>query len=162
MLYCMNRTWISAIIDVEGAFLQGRFMNNKELYIEVPDGFHEWYEGDVVLCMNIPLYGTPQAAYWLRIKKVTFKQSKADPCLYFAWIGGEMVVFVAWVDDVMVLGPPSLVEQVQRDLEKSFTCKCKGELKEYVGSKQTFSRDDDGKGTVKFTQPVIIKKISDE
>ena len=31
----------------------------------------------------------------------------------FAWIGGEMVVFVALVDDIMVLGPPSLVEQVQ-------------------------------------------------
>ena len=48
---------------------------------------------------------------------MTYKQSKMDPCLYFAWIGGEMVVFVAWVDDVMVLGPPSLVEQVQCNLE---------------------------------------------
>jgi hypothetical protein len=168
MLYCMNRTWISAIIDVEGAFLQGRFANGEELYIEVPDGFHEWYEGDVVLRMNVPLYGTKQAAYCFfktfasRIKNMTYKQSKADPCLYFAWIGGEMVVFVAWVDDVMVLGPPSLVEQVQRDLEKSFTCKREGELTEYVGSKLTFSRDDNGKGTVKFMQPVLIKKIHDE
>jgi hypothetical protein len=168
MLYCMNRTWISAIIDVEGAFLQGHFANGEELYIEVPDGFHEWYEGDVVLRMNVPLYGTKQAAYCFfktfasRIKNLTYKQSKADPCLYFAWIGGEMVVFVAWVDDVMVLGPPSLVEQVQRDLEKSFTCKREGELTEYVGSKLTFSRDDNGKGTVKFTQPVLIKKINDE
>ena len=33
---------------------------------------------------------------------------------------------------------------------------------EYVGSKLTFSRDDDGKRTVKFTQPVLIKKINDE
>jgi hypothetical protein len=84
---------------------------------------------------------------------MTYKQSKADPCLYFAWIGGEMAVFVAWVDDVMVLGPPSLVEQVQRDLEKSFTCKCEGELTEYVGSR---------KGTVKFMQAVLIKKINDK
>ena len=73
-----------------------------------------------------------------------------------------MVVFGAWVDDVMVLGPPSLVEQVQRDLEKSFTCKRKGELIEYVGSKLTFSRDDNGKGTVKLMQPVLIKKINDK
>jgi hypothetical protein len=93
---------------------------------------------------------------------MTYKQSKADPCLYFAWIGGEMVLFVAWVDDGMVLGPPSLVEQVQRDLEKSFTCKRKGELTEYVGSKLTISRDEYGKGTVKFTHPVVIKKINDE
>jgi hypothetical protein len=115
----MNHTWISAIIDVEGAFLQGRFTNGEELYTEVPDGFQEWYEGDVVLRMNIPLYGTKQAAYCFfktfasRIEDMTYKQSKADPCLYFSWIGGEMVMFVAWVNDVMVLSPPSLVEQVQ-------------------------------------------------
>ena len=118
--------WTLAIIDVEGAFLQGCFTNGEELYIEVPDGFHEWYEGYVVLRMNVRLYGTKQAAYCffkkfaLRIKNVTYKESKADPCLYFAWIGGEMIVFVAWVDDVMVLGPPSLVQQVQRDLGKVF------------------------------------------
>ena len=92
---------------------------------------------------------------------MTYKQSKADPCLYFAWIGGEMVVFVAWVDDVMVLGPPKLVEQVQRDLEKAFTCKRKGELTEYVGNK-LITRDADRRGTVRFTQPVLIKKLNEE
>jgi hypothetical protein len=29
-----------------------------------------------------------------------------------------------------------------------------------MGSKLTFSCDDNGKGTVKFTQPVLIKKIN--
>jgi len=38
-------------------------MYGEELYIEVPDGFQEWYEGGVVLIMNIPLYGTKPAAY---------------------------------------------------------------------------------------------------
>jgi hypothetical protein len=94
MLYCMNKTWTSAIIDVEGAFLQGRFANGKELYIEVPDGFEEWYPGDVVLRLNVPLYGTKQAAYCFfktfatHIKNVNYKQSKADPCLYYGWING--------------------------------------------------------------------------
>ena len=72
-----------------------------------------------------------------------------------------MVVFVAWVDDVMVLGPPKLVEQVQRDLEKAFTCKREGVLTEYVGSILSITRDDEGHGTVKFTQPVLIKKLKD-
>ena len=71
-----------------------------------------------------------------------------------------MTVFVALVDDVMVLGPPSLVEQVQHDLEKSFTCKPKGESMEYMDSKLTYCRDDNGNGTVKFTQPVLVKKIN--
>jgi len=70
---------------------------------------------------------------------MTYKQSKADRCLYYAWIGGEMVVFVAWVDDVMVLSPLSLVKQVQHDLEKSFTCKCEGELTGHVNNKLTIT-----------------------
>jgi hypothetical protein len=62
----------------------------------------------------------------------------------------------------MVLGPPKLVEQVQRDLEKAFTCKHEGELTEYVGSKIMFRRDAGGRGTVRFTQPVLIKKLNEE
>ena len=95
--------------------------------------------------MNVPLYGVEQAAYCFfkmfvaPIENMTYKQSKVGPCLYFAWIGGEMVVFVAWVDDVMVLSPLSLVKQVQHDLEKSSTCKREGELMEYVGSTLTFN-----------------------
>jgi hypothetical protein len=41
MLLCMNPMLTSAIINVEGAFLQGRFANGEELYVEVPDGFEE-------------------------------------------------------------------------------------------------------------------------
>ncbi len=91
--------------------------------------------------MNVPLYGTKQAVYCLfktfarYTKEMTYKQSKADPCLYVSWVYNALVVFVACVDDVMVLGPPLLVEQVQHDLEKAFTCKCQGGLAKYVGSK---------------------------
>jgi hypothetical protein len=38
-LLCMNLSWVMVIINVEGASLQGKFENDKELYIEVPDGF---------------------------------------------------------------------------------------------------------------------------
>ena len=57
MLYYMNRTWTSATIDVEGLLLQGCFANGEELNIEAPDEFHEWYEGDAVLHMNVPCMG---------------------------------------------------------------------------------------------------------
>ena len=63
---------------------------------------------------------------------MTYMQSKAEPCQYFAWVNKAMVVFVAWVNEVMVLGPPSLVEQVQHDLEQAFTCKREGELTKYI------------------------------
>ena len=118
--------------------------------------------------MNVPMYGTKQAAYCFfktfakQVKNKKYQQSKADPCLYYVWIGTELVVMVAWVDDVMILGTPELVDKVQRDLESVFTCKHKGELSENVGSKIMIQHDEDGMGTVKFTQPVLIQKLEDE
>ena len=38
-LLAMNLEWISRLIDVEGAFLQGIFLNGEVLYIRVPDRF---------------------------------------------------------------------------------------------------------------------------
>ena len=140
-LLCMNPKWVAVILDVEGAFLQGQFENGEELYIEVPDGFEKCYPRNVVLRMNVPMYGTKQAAYCFfktfakQVKHKKYQQSKADPCLYYVWIGTELVVMVAWVDDVMILGTPELVDKVQRDLESVFTCKCEGKLSEYIGSK---------------------------
>ena len=142
----MHPSWTSAIIDVEGAFLQGHFENSEEIYIEVPDGFQKWYPDDIVLRMNVPLYGTKQVAYCFfqmfarHTKKMMYKQSKADPCLYFSWIDNALAVFIAWVDDVMVLGSQLLVKQVQHDLENSFTCKREGEITKYVSSKLNFTQ----------------------
>jgi hypothetical protein len=44
---------------------------------------------------------------------ITYEQSKVDPCLYFSWEGNTFIILVAWVDDVMILGPPVLVEKVK-------------------------------------------------
>ena len=129
MLWCMNPGWISAIIDLQGTFLQGRFENSKELYTEVPDGFEEHFSGDLVLQMNVPLYRTKQTAYCFfktfskHVKKMKYQQIIADPCLYFAWVANALVMLVASVDDVMILGPPAMVEQVQKDLKDAFMCK---------------------------------------
>ena len=118
--------------------------------------------------MNVPMYGTKQAAYCFfktfakQVKHKKYQQSKADPCLYYVWIGTELTVMVAWVDDVMVLGTWELVDRVQRDIESVFTCKREGELSKYVGSKIMIQRDEDRMGTVKFIQPVLIQKLEDE
>ncbi len=101
--------------------------------MEVPDRFEGHFSGDVVLCMNVPIHGTKQAAYCFfkmfkkHVRNMTYKQSQADPCLYFAWSDNALVVLVAWVDDVMILGPPNMVEQAQQDLERAFTCKHEGD-----------------------------------
>jgi hypothetical protein len=167
ILMCMNPNWVAEVVDVEGAFLQGKFTDGEELYIEVPDGFEEWYPGDVVLRLNVPIYGTKQAAacfYKRLVEKVKgrkYKRSKADPCLYFVWKNGRLSCMLSWVDDLLVLGWPEDVAAIRRDLESVLTCKSEGKLVEYVGNKIDVVRHDNGLATAKFTQPVLIQKIED-
>ena len=64
----------SHFIDVEGAFLQGKFTNDEQMHIDVQDGMNKYYESqeDVVLLLNAPIYGTEQAAhcfYWILSKR---------------------------------------------------------------------------------------------
>jgi hypothetical protein len=37
----MNLKWEVRVINVEGAFLQGKFQNGEEMYMEVPDGMEQ-------------------------------------------------------------------------------------------------------------------------
>ena len=60
-LWAMNAKWIAVVLDVEGAFLQGKFKDREELYMSIPQGWEEFFPGDVVLRMNVPIYGTKQA-----------------------------------------------------------------------------------------------------
>ena len=88
--------WIAVVIDVEGAFLQGKFVNGEQIYIEVPDGMEEFYgsKEDVALLLNAPIYGTKQAAFCFyktlvgKVKDSKYERSKADPCLYYRWKNG--------------------------------------------------------------------------
>ena len=62
VLMAMNAAWIAEVIDVDGAFLQGKFTNGEVLYMGIPDGFEKCYGDHEVLMMNVPIYGTKQAA----------------------------------------------------------------------------------------------------
>eukprot|EP00957_Ditylum_brightwellii_P058847 4461753-Ditylum_brightwellii.AAC.1 len=38
--------WITQLLDVEGAFLNGHFQNGEILYMGVPQGFQKYYPPD--------------------------------------------------------------------------------------------------------------------
>jgi hypothetical protein len=169
-LMCCNPKWIAEALDVEGAFLQGKFRDGEKIYIEVPDGMEKYYGNrkDVALLLLVPIYGTKQAAncfYDTLVKslesKTPYRRSTADPCLFYAWIENHLVLFTTWIDDVMILGEPQDVKRVKREISALFVCKDEGALVEYVGAKLNFSRDADGIGTMKVTQPVLVDKLRD-
>jgi hypothetical protein len=39
----MNPKWKVRVTDIKGAFLQGKFQNGEEMYIEEPDGMEQFY-----------------------------------------------------------------------------------------------------------------------
>jgi hypothetical protein len=75
------------------------------------DKFYGSKEDDVLL-LNVPIYGTKQAAHCFcqtlvkKLKDRNYNRSKADPCLYYIWQNGKLVVMLSWVDDVLALGCP--------------------------------------------------------
>ena len=137
----MNPDWVSKVIDIKGAFLQGRFKIGEELYIEIPEGFDQYYKGDVVIWLNIRIYGTKQAAACFykalvdKVKDREYELSTADPCIYYTWKDGRLSAILSWVNDIVALGNQDDVDQIERDLADEFVCRSEAELKEYVGSK---------------------------
>eukprot|EP00957_Ditylum_brightwellii_P006476 491011-Ditylum_brightwellii.AAC.1 len=64
-----------------------------------------------------------------------FQRNKANPCLYCKWVGGCLILWMSWVDDCLVAGPPELIKNAKTEMTGLFECKELGEMDEYIGCK---------------------------
>jgi len=153
------------VLDVRGAFLNGRFEDGESLYMKVPEGMEHHYEKDDVLKLKRPIYGLKQAAmcFWrdlLRaMKSMGHERSKADPCLYFSWVAGVLVMWLSWIDDNLCISKPEQVEIEAKKLADRYDVDDLGVMDEYVGCKTDLDVED---RSLKFTQPVILQSFIDE
>jgi Reverse transcriptase (RNA-dependent DNA polymerase) len=53
--------WNAHIVDVNCTFLHGQFKKQHQMYLEVAQGFEQYYPKDTVLLLQWTLYGTRQA-----------------------------------------------------------------------------------------------------
>ncbi len=119
---------IAHVIDVKGAFFHGDFEDGKKVYIKIPLGFEEFYDSDMALFLQKMLYGLKQAAMAFYRKllaaasNIGLKQSSANPCLFYMWVQGKLVIMISWIDDNMLLGPSDLVMQLKKELMEQFDC----------------------------------------
>eukprot|EP00957_Ditylum_brightwellii_P165711 12615256-Ditylum_brightwellii.AAC.1 len=88
-----------------------------------------------------------------------FNQNKDDPCLYFKWVGGFLILWMSWVDDCMVAGSTSLVREAKKDMMLQFECDELGEMDKYVGCKV---EQDRAARTIKLTQLVLLQSYSNK
>jgi hypothetical protein len=115
---------IAHVVDVKGAFFYGEFEDGEKIYIKIPLGFRQFYPSDTVLLLKKTLYGLKQVAmaFYSKLlaatKNIRLTRSTADPCLYYKWERGSLVIMILWIDNNMILGPEDLVIKVKTDLMK--------------------------------------------
>jgi hypothetical protein len=56
------------------------------------------------------------------MQNIGLKRSTADPCLYYKWERGSLVIMISWIHNNTILGPEDLVMQVKANLRKQFKC----------------------------------------
>lgn len=118
ILFAQKRGWLVQQYDVKTAFLYGLL---KELiYTEIPAGSDEGDPGSSMVCQLIKsLYGLKQApAVWNQtlhdfLQKIGFTRLDSDYGLYAMHEGGEVTMLLTvYVDDLLLMGPAVLYEQV--------------------------------------------------
>jgi hypothetical protein len=93
------------VVDVKGAFLHGEFEYGKKIHMKIPKGFEKYFPAESVLLLLKCLYGLKHAAkaFWRQLlcaaKAMGLMQSNADPCLYFKWDDGRIVMMMSWIDN---------------------------------------------------------------
>jgi hypothetical protein len=109
-LCAMNPKWEVCVIDVEGAFLQGKFKMVERCTWKYQINMEQYYGShkDVVLRMLVLIYGTKQAAecfYKELVKKSKekgYERTNADFTLFKLWTKeGHLLVFAVWVNDII-------------------------------------------------------------
>lgn len=88
-----------------------------------------------------------------------YNKSKADPCLFFKWVNGKVIIWIAWVDDCLIAGSKQEVLKAKTKMKQLFDCTKVGELKEYIGWKIEHNKEE---RWMKVTQPVLLQSFNDE
>ena len=118
------------MLDVEGAFLNGRFSNGERILLKVPEPFRKWYTSYVLLWLMRTMYGTIHVAiqFWRMacnaLGYMGYERCKADPCLFFDWEGGALSVILLWVDDCLLTGPKDKVIKAKTKFMRLFERVC--------------------------------------
>jgi Reverse transcriptase (RNA-dependent DNA polymerase) len=129
------------------------------VYIHLPRGFKD-AKGRKDMCLKLKksLYGLKIAPkLWFehlsdRLKKMGFRQSRYDPCLFFR----GPVTLCMWVDDVCLCAKTQeQIKQVITELRAEFDLTEEGELSEYLG----LSIKRHSNGSFELTQSGLIEKI---
>lgn len=134
-----HKDLIAHQMDVKNVFLQGNV--HEDIYMKIPAGLNI-RDKNLVCKLCKPLYGLRQAPREWNfrfdnfIKKLEFKQSKADSCLYIYEKGTIIMYLLLYVDDfIIACNNLEFLKAIKERLMKEFKMTDLGELKFFLGIK---------------------------
>ena len=125
---CNNRREDDYFLDA------GRCVNSND-----PNHDSKHFQEGSVLLLKKCLYGLKQAVkvFWRQLLRAAsamgLKQNTADPCLYYKWVEGQLVMMMSWIDDNSIVGKESDIMDFKKALMNQFECKDCKPMDEYVG-----------------------------
>ena len=132
-------------LDVKNAFVNAPL--EEELYVEIPYGA-PGYGSDCVWKLQKALYGLKQAGReWNKmlatgLRKLDFKQTVSDPCLFVGQGEFARIIVGVYVDDCIVkYHEDNKMRRLLSKLQKEFPIKDEGELKSFVGVEVTHTKE---------------------
>jgi hypothetical protein len=129
--------WHMEAVDVKTAFLYGKL--DEEIYMQQPEGFKLKGQESKVLRLLRAIYGLKQAAlaWWKELeasmKRLGFKRTASDAGVFFAYIGGNLVIIIVYVDDaIFFVKNVKAVKQAKKVFMTMWECRDLGEPKEFL------------------------------
>jgi hypothetical protein len=147
-------------MDIDSAFLQATLQD--EIYVAQPQGFVSTTHPHYVCKLNKSLYGLKQAPLeWNKtlnnfLLQNGFNSIDADSCIYIKHEKEETTVLSIYVDDILIIGKRSNVDQVKIMIKEKFKCKDLGPVKSILGIEVLRNRKE---STTLLLQRGYIEKV---
>lgn len=147
-------------LDVATAFLNGDL--EEEVYVQIPPGLADKYPNK---CFHLKkaIYGLKQAprVWWLKLLNTLttngFTPSFADTCLLYRQGKHGLVLMLVYVDDILVTGHPSDVDEAMKIITNEYACSEIEDARSFLGMAIT---RDHAAGTLTLSQPSYIDEIA--
>ncbi|CAI7729189.1 unnamed protein product [Closterium sp. NIES-53] len=149
-------------MDISMAFLNG--ILEEDVYMTQPPGYED---GTGRVCkLKKSIHGLKQEPRcWYQklaaiLEEMGFRTSSCDESLFLKGEGEKLVLFLVYVDDILLFSSSMKeIQKVQQLLMKNFKCKTLGEVKYYLGVH--VERDMDHKW-LKLHQEKFIKELGEK
>jgi len=151
------------MFDFHSAFLNGVLDNDEHIFMEQPPHHEVMDRSRYVVKLKKSLYGLKQAGRkWYdtlcrSLIEVGFTRSMADPAVFYARVGADVVVLAIHVDDTMITGNSvKLLNEFQRRIGGKFQITDLGSISWLLGL--AIKRDRTGR-TLYMSQQSYIESV---